>query len=107
MTEIHPTGEALRRLDPESKERRLKRGMRNRCHLAHFCAEDSRNIPRPCTNGPNRGCPVWAVPPLRHPAAWSLLIILQVDVVYAHFAGLNAIHYLLKVWVFDLQSVTD
>jgi len=35
------------------------------------------------------------------------LITLQADVVDAHFAGLNTIHYLLKVFVFDLQSVTD
>jgi hypothetical protein len=37
----------------------------------------------------------------------EFLIILQVDVVDAHFAGLNTIHYLLKVRVFDLQSITD
>ena len=41
---------------------------------------------------------------------WSgaeILITIQVDVVDAHFAALNTIHYLLKVWVFDLQSVAD
>jgi hypothetical protein len=37
----------------------------------------------------------------------GLLIILQVDVVDAHFAGLNTIHYLLKVFVFERQSITD
>ena len=37
----------------------------------------------------------------------GFLITLQVDVVDAHFAGLDTIHYLLKVFVFDLQSVTD
>jgi hypothetical protein len=37
----------------------------------------------------------------------EFLITLQVDVVDPHFAGLNTIHYLLKVFVFDLQSVTD
>jgi hypothetical protein len=36
----------------------------------------------------------------------EFLIILQVNVVDAHFASLNTIHYLLKVWVFDLQSIT-
>jgi hypothetical protein len=34
-------------------------------------------------------------------------IAIKPDVVDAHFAGLNTIHYLLKVLVFDLQSVTD
>lgn len=47
MTEIHPTGEALRRLDPESKERRLKRGMRNRSHLAHFVPKIRVIFPAP------------------------------------------------------------
>ena len=37
----------------------------------------------------------------------EFLIILQVDVVDAHFASLNTIHYLLKVLVFDLQSIAD
>ena len=35
------------------------------------------------------------------------LITIEVDVVDAHFAGLNTTHYLLKVLVFDLQSITD
>jgi hypothetical protein len=37
----------------------------------------------------------------------GFLITLQMDVVDAHFAGFNTTHYLLKVWVFDLQSITD
>ena len=37
----------------------------------------------------------------------EFLIILQVEVVDAHFAGLDTIHYLFKVWVFYLQSITD
>jgi hypothetical protein len=37
----------------------------------------------------------------------EISITVQVDVVDAHFAGLNTIHYLLKVFVFDLQSITD
>ena len=37
----------------------------------------------------------------------EFLITIKVDVVDAHFAGLNTIHYLLKVLVFDLQSITD
>jgi hypothetical protein len=37
----------------------------------------------------------------------EFLVTLQVDVVDARFAGLNTIHYLLKVRIFDLQSVTD
>jgi hypothetical protein len=36
-----------------------------------------------------------------------LLITIKVDVVDAHFAGLNTIHYLRKVLIFDLQSITD
>ena len=32
----------------------------------------------------------------------EFLITVQADVVDAHFAGLDTIHYLLKVWVFDL-----
>jgi len=32
----------------------------------------------------------------------GFLITIQADVVDAHFAGLNTIHYLLKVRVFDL-----
>ena len=35
------------------------------------------------------------------------LITGKVDVVDAHFAGFNTIYYLLKVFVFDLQSITD
>ena len=35
------------------------------------------------------------------------LITIKMDVVDAHFAGFNTIHYLLKVLIFDLQSVTD
>jgi len=45
--------------------------------------------------------------PPRHGAARGILITIKVDVVDAHFAGLNTIHYLLKVLVFDLQSITD
>ena len=37
----------------------------------------------------------------------EFLITIKADVVDAHFAGLNTIHYLLEPWVFDLQSVTD
>jgi hypothetical protein len=37
----------------------------------------------------------------------EFLITIKADVVDAHFAGLNTIHYLLKVLVFDLQSITD
>jgi len=37
----------------------------------------------------------------------EFLITIKVDVVDAHFAGLNTIHYLLKVLVFDLQSITN
>jgi hypothetical protein len=37
----------------------------------------------------------------------EFLITLQLDVVDAQFAGLNTIHYLLKVLVVDLQSITD
>jgi len=45
--------------------------------------------------------------PQRRGAARRILITVKVDVVDAHFAGLNTIHYLLKVLVFDLQSITD
>ena len=37
----------------------------------------------------------------------EFLITIKVDVVDAHFAGLDTIHYLPKVLVFDLQSITD
>ena len=37
----------------------------------------------------------------------EFLIAIKADVVDARFAGLKTIYYLLKVWVFDLQSVTD
>jgi len=37
----------------------------------------------------------------------GFLITLQVDVVDAHFAGLNTIHYLPKLLVFDLQCIAD
>jgi hypothetical protein len=37
----------------------------------------------------------------------EFLFTLQVNVIDAHFAGLNSLNYLLKVWVFDLQSITD
>jgi hypothetical protein len=37
----------------------------------------------------------------------EFLITLKADVVDAHLTGLDTIHYLLKVWVFDLQSITD
>ena len=43
----------------------------------------------------------------RHGAARRILIAIQVDVVDAHFAGLNTTHYLPKVLVFDLQCITD
>jgi hypothetical protein len=45
--------------------------------------------------------------PQRHGAARRNLITLRVDVVDAHFAGLNPIHYLIKVLVFDFQSIPD
>jgi len=32
----------------------------------------------------------------------GILITIQVDVVDAHFAGLNTIHYLLKIFVFEI-----
>ena len=32
----------------------------------------------------------------------ELLITVKVDVVDAHFTGFNTVHYLLKVFVFDL-----
>ncbi|HET9710342.1 MAG TPA: hypothetical protein VFP64_00615 [Pyrinomonadaceae bacterium] len=37
----------------------------------------------------------------------GFLITIKVNVVDAHFAGFDTIHYLLKVLVFDLQSITD
>ena len=37
----------------------------------------------------------------------DFLITIKADVVDAHFAGFNTIYYLLKVLVFDLQSITD
>jgi hypothetical protein len=37
----------------------------------------------------------------------EFLISITVDVVDAHFAGLDTIHYLLKVLVFELQSIAD
>ena len=37
----------------------------------------------------------------------EFLITLERNVVDARFAGLNTIHYLLKVWIFDLQSISD
>jgi hypothetical protein len=40
-------------------------------------------------------------------SAAKLLITVKADLVDAHFASLNTIHYLLKVLVFDLQSITD
>ena len=45
--------------------------------------------------------------PQRHGAARRTLITIKADVVDAPFASLNTIHYLLKVLVFDLQSITD
>ena len=36
----------------------------------------------------------------------EFLITIKVDVVDAHFAGLDSIDYLLKVLVFDLESIT-
>jgi len=50
---------------------------------------------------------VSAIVPPRLGAARRFLITIKVDVVDAHFTGLNTIHYLRKIWVFDLQSVTD
>jgi len=35
------------------------------------------------------------------------LITIQANVVDARFAGLNTIYYLLKILVFDLQSIAD
>lgn len=35
------------------------------------------------------------------------LITVKVNVVDGRFAGLNTIHYLLKIRIFNLQSVTD
>lgn len=35
------------------------------------------------------------------------LITLQADVVDARFAGLDATHYLVKTFVFDLQCIAD
>jgi hypothetical protein len=58
--------------------------------------------------GGGRGRRVSAVMRLRDTERrGEFLITLQVDVIDAHFAGLNTIHYLLKVWIFDLQSITD
>jgi hypothetical protein len=37
----------------------------------------------------------------------KLLITLKVNVVDALFAGLNAIHYLRKVLIFDFQSIAN
>jgi hypothetical protein len=37
----------------------------------------------------------------------EFLITLQVNVVDAPLAGLNTIHYLLEVFVFELQPITD
>ena len=37
----------------------------------------------------------------------GFLITVKVNIVDAHFAGLNTIHYLFEVLVFELQSVTD
>ena len=37
----------------------------------------------------------------------EFLITIRADMVDAHFAGRNTIHYLLKVLVSDLQSITD
>jgi hypothetical protein len=37
----------------------------------------------------------------------EFLITIQVNVVDARFAGFNTIYYLLKVLVFDFQSITD
>jgi hypothetical protein len=37
----------------------------------------------------------------------EFLITIEADVVDAGFAGLDTVHYLLKVLVFDLQSITD
>jgi hypothetical protein len=56
--------------------------------------------------------PAAAAPRLRGCAAETrsgarILITIKVYVVDAHFAGLNTTHYLLKVLVFDLQSITD
>ena len=39
--------------------------------------------------------------------ARRILITIKADVVDAHFTRLNTIHDLLKVWIFDLQSVMD
>ncbi len=52
-------------------------------------------------------CRVSAVGPPRHGTARRILITLQVDVVDARFAGLDTIHYLPKLFVFDLQCIAD
>jgi hypothetical protein len=57
--------------------------------------------------GGGRNRRVSAVAPQRHGVRAEFLITIKADVVDARFAGLNAIHYLLKVLVFDLQSITD
>jgi hypothetical protein len=45
--------------------------------------------------------------PPRRGAAVEFLITIKADVVDAHFAGLDTIHDLLKVLVFDFQAITD
>ena len=50
---------------------------------------------------------VSTVMPAETRSARRILITIKVDVVDAHFAGLDTIHYLLKVLVFDLQSIAN
>ena len=45
---------------------------------------------------------VSAVAPQRHERREEFLITIKVNVVDAHFAGLNTLHYLLNIRVFDL-----
>lgn len=60
------------------------------------------------TSAPDRSLRVSAVMGRRDTERLGeFLITIKVDVVDAHFAGLDTVHYLLKVRVFDLQSITD
>jgi hypothetical protein len=45
--------------------------------------------------------------PQRHGAREEFLVTVKADMIDPHFAGFDTIHYLLKVFVFDLQSITD
>ena len=50
---------------------------------------------------------VSAVMPQRRRAALEILVTIKADMVDGRFAGLDTIHYLLKAFVFDLQSIAD